>query len=63
MKDISRAEIKSIIEQNSGKTLSSVTNKLNYLIIGEKPTTNKVQKAKELKINIISQDQFMEFLK
>ena len=63
LKDISRAEIKSIIEQNSGKTLSSVTNKLNYLIIGEKPTTNKVQKAKELKINIISQDQFMEFLK
>ena len=30
---ISRAELKSLIEENSGKTVSSVSNKLNYLII------------------------------
>tara|TARA_B100000424_G_scaffold268528_1_gene263491 strand:- start:1044 stop:3062 length:2019 start_codon:yes stop_codon:yes gene_type:complete len=63
LKDMSRAEIKSIIENNSGKTLSSVTNKLNYLIVGEKPTTKKIQKAKELKITMITQEQFMNFLK
>ena len=38
---ISRAEAKSIIENYSGKILSSVNNKLNYLIIGEKPTQKK----------------------
>ena len=46
---ISRAEIKSLIEENSGTTVSSVSNKLNYLIIGEKPTKRKVESAKELK--------------
>ena len=54
LKGISRAEVKNIIENNSGKILSSVNKKLNYLIIGEKPTNNKILKAKELKINIIN---------
>ena len=39
---ISRAEIKSLIEENSGITVSSVSKKLNYLIVGEKPTKRKV---------------------
>ena len=42
---ISRAEVKSLIEENSGKTISSVSKKLNFLIIGEKPTKKKVDYA------------------
>ena len=59
---ISRAEVKSLIEENSGTTVSSVSNKLNYLIIGEKPTKRKVESAKELKISIINQDEFLKML-
>ena len=59
---ISRAEIKSIIEENSGTIVSSVSQKLNYLIIGEKPTNRKVENAKELKIKIINQYEFFEML-
>ena len=59
---ISRAEIKSLIEENSGNTVSSVSHKLNYLIIGEKPTKRKVESAKELKIKIINQDEFLKML-
>ena len=59
---ISRAEVKSLIEENSGITVSSVSKKLNYLIIGEKPTKRKVATAKELKIKIISQDDFLKLL-
>ena len=59
---ISRAEVKSLIEENSGTTLSSVSNKLNYLIIGDKPTKRKVEIAKELKIKIINQDEFLHML-
>ena len=59
---ISRAEIKSLIEENSGMTVSSVSKKLNYLIVGEKPTTRKVSTAKELKIKIIDQVQFLKML-
>ena len=63
MNGISRAEIKSLIEENSGTTVSGVSKKLNYLIIGEKPTKRKIENAKELKIKIINQTQFLNMLK
>jgi DNA ligase (NAD+) len=59
---VSRAEIKSLIEENSGTSVSTVTKKLNFLIIGEKPTKKKVDKAKELKITILNQSQFLKML-
>ena len=59
---ISRAEIKSLIEENSGTTVSSVSNKLNFLIVGEKPTKRKVKSARELKIKIIDQQDFLKML-
>ena len=59
---ISRAEVKSLIEENSGVTVSSVSNKLNYLITGTKPTKRKVESAKQLKVKIINQDQFLKML-
>ena len=59
---ISRAEIKSLIEENSGTSVSTVTKKLNYLIIGEKPTKKKIDKAKELKITILNQNEFLKIL-
>jgi DNA ligase (NAD+) len=62
LNNISRAEVKSLIEENSGTSVSSVTKKLNYLIIGEKPTKKKVEKAKELKITILNQRQFLKML-
>ena len=59
---ISRAEAKSLIEQNSGKIISNVSKKLNYLIIGEKPTIKKVNTAKELNIKIIDQVEWLKML-
>ena len=59
---MSRAEAKSVIEQNSGKIASNVSKKLDYLIIGEKPTTKKINQAKELNINIITQEEWMAIL-
>ena len=59
---ISRAEIKSLIEENSGITVSTVSKKLNYLIIGEKPTKRKVENAKELNIKLIGQKEFLKLI-
>ena len=59
---ISRAEVKSLIEENSGKTISSVSKKLNFLIIGEKPTKKKVDYAKQLEIKVIDQAEFLKML-
>ena len=55
LNNISRAEAKSLIENNGGKIVSNVTNKLDYLVIGEKPTNKKVDLAKKNKINVIDQ--------
>ena len=62
LEGISRAEVKSLIEENSGTTVSSVSKKLNYLIIGDKPTKRKVLNAKDLNIKIIDQNQFLKML-
>ncbi len=59
---ISRAEVKSLIEENSGSSVSTVSKKLDYLIIGDKPTKKKVDKAIELKITILNQNQFLKML-
>ena len=59
---ISRAEAKSLVENNGGKIISNVSQKLNFLITGEKPTTRKINDAKKLNIKIITQDEFLKIL-
>jgi DNA ligase (NAD+) len=59
---VSRAEAKSLIEQNSGKIINNVNKKLDYLIAGEKPTIKKINVAKELSIKVIDQKEWMEML-
>ena len=60
--NMSRAEAKSLIEKNSGTIISSISRKLNFLIIGEKPTKRKVDTAKELKIKILNQNEWLDML-
>ena len=59
---MSRAEAKSLIEQNSGSIISNVSKKLDYLIIGEKPTNRKIEAARELNIKIINQSEWIRLL-
>ena len=59
---ISRAEAKSLIEKNSGSIISNVSKKLDYLIIGEKPTNRKIEAAKELNIKIINQSEWLKLI-
>ena len=62
LEGISRAEAKSLIEQNSGSIISNISKKLDYLIIGKKPTLRKVNTAKELQIQILSQVDLFKML-
>ena len=62
LEGISRAEAKSLIEKNSGTTISSISKKLNYLVTGDKPTKRKIEQSKKLGIKIISQDQLIKLL-
>jgi DNA ligase (NAD+) len=61
---MSRSEAKTLAESQGGKVLGSISKKLNYLVIGDsKPTNNKVQKAKDLQVEIISEKKWYELLK
>ena len=62
LQNISRAEAKSLIEENSGSIVSSVTNKLDFLVIGEKPTNRKVDQAKSLGVKILTQQEWADLL-
>ena len=59
---ISRAEAKSLIEQNSGKIISNVNKKLDYLIAGDKPTLKKINIAKDWNIKVINQAEWLKML-
>ena len=62
LSNISRSEAKSLIEQNSGSIISNVSKKLDYLIVGEKPTKRKIDTANELNIKILSQSDWLKML-
>jgi len=59
---ISRAEAKSLIEDNSGSIVSNVSKKLDFLVVGEKPTKRKIDAAKDLKVRILSQTEWYKML-
>ena len=59
---ISRAEAKSLIEKNSGITLTNVSKNLNYLVIGENPTKRKVDQAISYGIKVIKLDELNKLL-
>ena len=60
---MSRSEAKSLAEANGAKILGTVSKKLNYLIIGNsKPTKKKIEKAKDLKVNLMSEENWYDLL-
>ncbi len=62
-KNMSRSEAKTLAENNGGKVLGSISKKLDFLVVGESnPTKRKIDYAKELNIQIISEKEWNEIL-
>ena len=60
---ISRSEAKSLTEDNGGKVLGTISKKLDILVVGNsKPTKKKIVQAKELKIQIIKENDWYKIL-
>jgi DNA ligase (NAD+) len=56
---LKRSDAEAMAEAKGGKILSSVSSKLNYLVVGE-DAGSKLEKAKKIQaINIISEDDFI----
>ena len=57
-----RDEAKVMVEKNGGKLVSSVTKKLNYLVVGDN-AGSKLKKATELgTVNILTEQQFLDMI-
>jgi DNA ligase (NAD+) len=62
-KKISRSEAKSLVEDNGGKVLGNISSKLNILVVGNsKPTKSKIEKAEEVGIKIIFEEDWYKLL-
>jgi len=60
---MSRSEAKSLVENNGGKVLGTVSKKLDMLIMGNsKPTKKKVDSAKKLNIKIVKEIDWYKIL-
>ena len=59
---LSRNELKELIENNGGKVGSSISAKTTYVIAGDKMGPSKFQKANALKIPIIDEYKFLQFI-
>jgi len=55
----SRDEIKAAVEQHGGKNVSSISKKTDYVLAGDKMGPSKLQKAEELGVPIISEEDFL----
>lgn len=62
-KTLDREELKDKIIANGGKVLSSVSSKLDYLIAGDNMGPAKLEKAQQLGIKIISEEEIIELMK
>jgi hypothetical protein len=58
----SRDEVKAIIEQNGGKVSGSVSSKTNFLVHGDNMGPAKLQKATELGVTLVTEDDFLAML-
>lgn len=61
LKNMSRDDAKEKIISFGGKVVSSISNKTDYLVVGETPGS-KLKKAKDLGVEIMNEDQFIKLL-
>lgn len=58
----SRDELQDKIKANGGKVISSISKKLDYLVAGDKMGPSKLEKATQLGIKIISEEEFIQMI-
>ncbi len=59
----SRDEYKTMIEQNGGKNVGSVSAKTSFILAGENMGPEKLKKAEKLNVKLLSESDFLEMIK
>ncbi len=57
-----RDELKIVIESHGGKVQSGVSTKTSYLVAGEESGPSKLEKARQLKIPVINEEEFEKMI-
>ncbi|MCX7954469.1 MAG: NAD-dependent DNA ligase LigA [Bacteroidales bacterium] len=57
-----RKKMEELVVLNGGKLLKGVSSNTTYIVAGEKPGPDKIKKAEQLKIPIITQEEFLKKL-
>jgi DNA ligase (NAD+) len=60
--NLSREEIKTLIEQHGGKNQSGVSSKTSYLLAGDEAGPSKLEKAEKLKIPLMTENEFLKMI-
>ncbi|NCB19305.1 MAG: NAD-dependent DNA ligase LigA, partial [Bacteroidia bacterium] len=58
-----REEIKQIIEQHSGKNVSSISASTSFIVAGQNMGPAKEERAKKLGIKILTEEEFFNLIK
>lgn len=58
----SREEYKAMIEQYGGKNAGSISSRTAFILAGEKIGPSKLQKARDLGVRIVSEEEFLQML-
>ncbi|XP_072757331.1 replication factor C subunit 1 isoform X2 [Anoplolepis gracilipes] len=60
---LERNEVEDLVRKYGGRTVNSVSGKVNYIIVGEEPGPSKLAKASSLGIKQISEDDLLEMIR
>lgn len=60
---VSRDELKQMIEDHGGKNGSSISSKTDYVVAGDKMGPAKLEKANQLGITILTEEEFLTLIK
>ena len=59
---VSRTELKKLIEDNGGKNVSSISSKTDFVVAGDKMGPSKKEKAAKLNVPLLSEIEFLAML-
>ena len=62
IQNMTRTDVKDLIERNGGRVTSSISKKTSYLVAGDNPGS-KIKKAADIGVNIINEEQLSELIK
>lgn len=63
LESLERDECKNLVEKYGGRVTVALSGKTNYLIVGRDASEGKISKARESKVQVISEDDLLEMIR